>query len=52
MLLNFILGLLSGLSIASFFIGKELYRYYIRNKIQNKQIERLKLLKQKTKKHK
>ncbi len=50
MLLNFILGILSGFSIATFFIGKELYRYYLRNKIQNKQIERLKLLRQITKK--
>ena len=31
-------GLLSGISLASFFIGKELYRFYIKNKVQKKQV--------------
>jgi hypothetical protein len=48
MLLNYILGLLSGFAIASFFIGKELYKYYLKNKIQSKQLERLKRLKKKS----
>ncbi|MEY3498697.1 MAG: hypothetical protein RL308_366 [Bacteroidota bacterium] len=34
-------GLLSGISLASFFIGKELYRFYIKNKIQKKQLDRM-----------
>jgi hypothetical protein len=50
MLFNYLLGLLSGIAIASFFFGKELYKYYIKNKVQNKQLERLKRLKRKTKK--
>jgi len=50
MLLNYLLGLLSGIAIASFFIGKELYRFYVKNKVQVKQIERLRRLKKKSKK--
>ena len=50
MLLNYFLGLISGIAIASFFIGKELYRFYVKNKVQAKQIERLQLLKKKNKK--
>jgi hypothetical protein len=50
MLLNYLLGLLSGIAIASFFIGKELYRFYVKNKVQVKQIERLRRLKKKNKK--
>ncbi|WP_281224934.1 hypothetical protein [Flavobacterium aquiphilum] len=42
-------GLLSGVSIASFFIGKELYRYYIKNKVQEKKIHRLLKLNEKIK---
>jgi uncharacterized membrane protein YciS (DUF1049 family) len=37
----YLTGLLSGLCIASFFIGKELYRYYIKNKVQEKKMRRL-----------
>ena len=37
----YLAGVLSGLSIASFFIGKELYRFYIKNKVQTKQLERM-----------
>ncbi len=50
MLLPYLLGVLTGIAIASFFIGKELYKYYIKNKVQSKQLERLKRLKQKNKK--
>ena len=34
-------GVLTGVSAASFFIGKELYRFYIKNKVQKKQLERM-----------
>jgi hypothetical protein len=37
----YLAGLLSGVSVASFFIGKELYRYYIKNKVQEKQLRRM-----------
>lgn len=45
----YLAGLLSGISIASFFIGKELYRYYIKNKAQEKKIRRLLKLNEKIK---
>jgi hypothetical protein len=37
----YLAGLLSGISIASFYIGKELYKFYITNKVQKKQLERM-----------
>lgn len=37
----YLAGLLSGISIASFFIGKELYRYYLKSKVQEKKMSRL-----------
>lgn len=40
-IMYYLAGLLSGISIASFFIGKELYKLYKKNKIQKKQIERM-----------
>lgn len=43
-------GLLSGVSVATFFIGKELYRYYIKNKVQEKQLGRMLKLNDKIKK--
>jgi hypothetical protein len=49
MLITYLLGFLSGIAIASFFIGKELYKYYIKNKVQSKQLERLMRLKHKKK---
>jgi len=45
----YLAGLLSGLSIASFFIGKELYRYFIKNKVQEKKMRRLLKLNEKIK---
>ena len=42
MLFSYLIGVLSGVIIASFFIGKELYKYYIKNKIQSTQLEQLK----------
>lgn len=46
----FLAGLLSGISVASFFIGKELYRFYVKNKIQKKQLDRMTKLNDKIKK--
>ena len=40
----YLAGLLSGISIASFFIGKELYKFYIKDKVQKKQLERMERL--------
>jgi len=45
----YLAGMLSGACIASFFIGKELYRYYIKNKVQKKQLERMGKLNKKMK---
>lgn len=50
MLITYILGFLSGFAFASFFLGKELYRFYLKNKVQGKQIERLRRFKNKNKK--
>lgn len=41
MIIYFIAGSISGISIASFFIGKELYRFYNKNTELKKQIEKL-----------
>lgn len=46
----YLAGLLSGISIASFFIGKELYKFYIKNKVQKKQLERMDKLNKQIKK--
>lgn len=46
----YLAGLLSGVSIASFFIGKELYKYYIKDKAQKKQLERMEKLNKQIKK--
>ena len=46
----YLAGLLSGVSVASFFIGKELYRYYVKNKVQEKQLGRMLKLNDKIKK--
>jgi len=45
----YLAGLLSGVSVASFFIGKELYRYYLKNKVQEKKLNRLLKLNEKIK---
>ena len=49
MITYYLAGLLSGVSVASFFIGKELYRYYIKNKVQEKKLNRLLKLNEKIK---
>jgi hypothetical protein len=41
MITYYLAGLVSGGSFASFFIGKELYRYYVKNKVQEKKMSRL-----------
>lgn len=41
MITYYLAGLVSGVAIASFFIGKELYRYYVKNKVQEKKMSRL-----------
>jgi uncharacterized membrane protein YciS (DUF1049 family) len=46
----YVAGLLSGVSIAGFFIGKELYRYYVKSKVQEKQLRRMLKLNDKIKK--
>lgn len=45
----YVAGFLSGISITGFFIGKELYRYYIKDKVQKKQLYRLSKLNDKMK---
>jgi len=47
---DYLVGLLSGVSVASFFIGKELYRYYVKSKVQEKQLGRMLKLNDKMKK--
>lgn len=42
-------GFLSGICITGFFIGKELYRYYVKDKVQKKQLQRLSKLNDKMK---
>jgi hypothetical protein len=37
----YLAGLVSGVSVTSFFIGKELYRYYVKSKVQEKQLNRM-----------
>ena len=49
MITYYLAGVLSGVSVASFFIGKELYRYYIKNKVQEKKLNRLLKLNEKIK---
>jgi hypothetical protein len=46
----YLAGLLSGVSVASFFIGKELYHYYVQSKVQQKQLKRMLKLNDKMKK--
>ena len=37
----YFIGLLTGVSVSTFFIGKELYRYYTKYTIQQKQLNRI-----------
>lgn len=46
----YLAGLLSGISLASFFIGKELYKSHTKVKVQKKQLERMEKLNKQIKK--
>jgi hypothetical protein len=37
----YFVGLLTGISVTTFFIGKELYKYYTKYTIQQKQLDRI-----------
>lgn len=37
----YFIGVLTGVSVSSFFIGKELYKYYTKYTIQQKQLNRI-----------
>jgi hypothetical protein len=41
MITYYLIGLLTGVSLTTFFIGKELYKYYTKFKIQQKQLDRI-----------
>ena len=47
---NYLIGLITGVSITAFFIGKELYKYYTKYTIQQKQLDRILKLNDKIKK--
>ncbi|MFV5690306.1 hypothetical protein ACM55M_16970 [Flavobacterium sp. ZT3R25] len=49
---NYFIGLLTGVSITAFFIGKELYKYYTKYTIQQKQLNRILKLNDKIQKFK
>lgn len=38
---NYLIGLLTGISVTAFFVGKEWYKYYTRYTIQKKQLDRI-----------
>lgn len=46
---NYLIGLLTGISVTAFLVGKELYKYYTRYTIQKKQLDRVLKLYDKTK---
>lgn len=37
----YLVGVLTGVSVSTFFVGKELYKYYTKYTVQRKQLERL-----------
>lgn len=47
---NYLIGLLTGVSLTTFFLGKEWYRYYTKYTIQQKQLDRVLKLNDKIKK--
>lgn len=49
---NYFIGLLTGVSVTAFFIGKELYKYYTKYTIQQKQLDRILKLNDKIQKFK
>jgi len=40
-IMYYVIGLLTGVSVTAFFIGKELYKYYTKSEIQQKQLDRI-----------
>lgn len=48
---NYLMGLLTGISVTAFFIGKELYKYYTKCTIQQKQLDRVLKLNDRIKKN-
>ena len=48
----YFIGLLRGVSVSTFFIGKELYKYYTKYTIQQKQLDRILKLNDKIQKSK
>ncbi|KVV15076.1 hypothetical protein ACRASX_12355 [Flavobacterium sp. TMP13] len=49
---NYVVGLVTGVSVTTFFIGKEWYKYYTRYTIQKKQLDRVLKLNDKIKNYK
>lgn len=49
-IIYYFIGLLTGISVSTFFIGKELYRYYTKYTVQQKQLNRILKLYDKIKK--
>ncbi|TDO97081.1 hypothetical protein [Flavobacterium sp. 245] len=47
---NYLIGLLTGVSVTTFFLGKEWYKYYTKYTIQQKQLDRVLKLNDKIKK--
>lgn len=47
---NYFVGLVTGVSVTTFFIGKEWYKYYTKYTIQQKQLDRVLKLNDKIKK--
>lgn len=43
----YFMGLLSGASISAYFLGKELYKVYIKNKVNEKKLIRMEKLNKK-----
>lgn len=41
MIIYFLAGSISGISVAAYFLGKELYRFYKKNTMQKKQLQHL-----------
>jgi hypothetical protein len=46
----YLVGFLTGVSIATFFVGKELYKFYMKYTVQKKQLDRMMKLYDKIKK--
>ena len=51
-IINYFIGLVTGISVTAFLIGKELYKYYTKCTIQQKQLDRILKLNDKIKKFK